>query len=666
MAIIRETLIDKVSLTEIHDDDVSHVVDISDVTSSPQGTSKKMTWLFLKGIIKSYLEPFYEKFKVSANDTTPGYLNGKLVAGSNVTLVENNDGGDETLTISASTDASPLTTKGDLFTFDTGDARLPIGTDGQTIVADSGESLGIKWSTPAGGGDMTKAVYDPTTKEVSAFVMENMTYDDTDFIVADETDAQLWADKIDAAVLKTRGTGVTSTYVSTVSIGGTTFAQPAVKAEIQSDEGYFSINYAGATGITVSNLAATSTYVYLDNTGALQQQTSIPTRQDWSRKVFTMRIAVNTSTNQIINFEYLNNPIGHYANSIRDLYTYLLAQGVPFKIGQVITGRADNLGFNIGAGSLMEFGGTGDINNANIKSFDAVSNVTYSLLSRTATVGTDTNLVKFWDNAGTITALGSTTCVGHRVYRFSSGGVAIQYGQGNYANMTLAKTGSRLEEYVLNPVLEDATFMGWWLLEETATVTSGTADAEFVEYVIGIQGGSSSTLSGCLLKGNNLSDLLDAALARTNIGLATTVNQTDSTDKRFMTDAQETKLDGLGTGELIGFAFSDETTDLAVGTSKISFQMPNFATTLTGVSVNVVTAPTGSVATFDINEAGVSVLSTAITIDAGEFTSETAATPPVISDSSIAANAIMTLDIDGVGSTITGAGGKVWIYFTRT
>lgn len=39
--------------------------------------------------------------KVSANDTTPGFLNGKLLAGTNVTLVEGNDGGDETLTINA-------------------------------------------------------------------------------------------------------------------------------------------------------------------------------------------------------------------------------------------------------------------------------------------------------------------------------------------------------------------------------------------------------------------------------------------------------------------------------------------------------------------------------------------------------------------------------------
>ena len=42
------------------------------------------------------------KVSVSANDTTPGFLNGKLVAGTNVSLTEGSDGGNETLTIAAS------------------------------------------------------------------------------------------------------------------------------------------------------------------------------------------------------------------------------------------------------------------------------------------------------------------------------------------------------------------------------------------------------------------------------------------------------------------------------------------------------------------------------------------------------------------------------------
>tara|TARA_R110002020_G_scaffold77025_7_gene194763 strand:- start:1512 stop:2834 length:1323 start_codon:yes stop_codon:yes gene_type:complete len=46
------------------------------------------------------------KVLVSANDTTAGYLNGKLVAGTNITFTEGSDGGDETLTLAGTTFAA--------------------------------------------------------------------------------------------------------------------------------------------------------------------------------------------------------------------------------------------------------------------------------------------------------------------------------------------------------------------------------------------------------------------------------------------------------------------------------------------------------------------------------------------------------------------------------
>jgi len=48
--------------------------------------------------------------------------------------------------------ASPLTTKGDLYTFSTSDTRIGVGANNTVLTADSAEATGLKWATPAGGG----------------------------------------------------------------------------------------------------------------------------------------------------------------------------------------------------------------------------------------------------------------------------------------------------------------------------------------------------------------------------------------------------------------------------------------------------------------------------------------------------------------------------------
>ncbi len=117
--------------------------------------------------------------------------------------------------------------------------------------------------------------------------------------------------------------------------------------------------------------------------------------------------------------------------------------------------------------------------------------------------------------------------------------------------------------------------------------------------------------------------------------------------------------------EVILLACSDETTDLTVGTGKVTFRCP-FAFTITGVSASVTTAPTGAILIVDINEAGSTILSTKLSIDASEKTSTSAASAAVISDANIAADAEITVDVDQIGSSAAGAGLKVKIEGYRT
>ncbi len=76
-------------------------------------------------------------------------VNTRLALGSALQVLRVNSGG--TAPEWATTaDQTPLTTKGDLFTFTTVDARLGIGANNTVLTADSAEATGMKWAAPAG------------------------------------------------------------------------------------------------------------------------------------------------------------------------------------------------------------------------------------------------------------------------------------------------------------------------------------------------------------------------------------------------------------------------------------------------------------------------------------------------------------------------------------
>ena len=101
-----------------------------------------------------------------------------------------------------------------------------------------------------------------------------------------------------------------------------------------------------------------------------------------------------------------------------------------------------------------------------------------------------------------------------------------------------------------------------------------------------------------------------------------------------------------------GYEIGIQTEVITTGTAKKTWRMP--ACTVHAVRASLTTASSSGIPTIDINESGTSILSTKLTIDANETTSTTAATAPVISDSAIADDAQMTIDIDVAGTGAVG------------
>lgn len=128
------------------------------------------------------------------------------------------------------------------------------------------------------------------------------------------------------------------------------------------------------------------------------------------------------------------------------------------------------------------------------------------------------------------------------------------------------------------------------------------------------------------------------------------------------TDAGAGSTLTVSQAEALILAIGDETTAITTGTAKVTFRMP-FAMTLTAVRASLTTASSSGTPTFDINDGGTTILSTKLTIDANERTSTTAATAAVISDTALADDAEITIDVDTAGTGAAGA--KIALIGTR-
>ncbi len=215
-----------------------------------------------------------------------------------------------------------------------------------------------------------------------------------------------------------------------------------------------------------------------------------------------------------------------------------------------------------------------------------------------------------------------------------------------------------------------------------------------------------------MLKSENLSWLTDYSTARTNLWLNTTQNQNDSTDKRFMSDAQEAKLDAISwtntwdepnasttvegvvelatTAEInawtdttrvmvvdqyvasnrnvryVLYRILDSTTNVTTWTTVgWDFEFP-FNWTITEIGAYADTAGTTGTMIVDVNRNWSTLMTTnKLSFDSAEKTTRTAATPPTLTTTSISSWDLLTFDIDSIQSTpAKGMTIRIWIRLT--
>ena len=111
-------------------------------------------------------------------------------------------------------------------------------------------------------------------------------------------------------------------------------------------------------------------------------------------------------------------------------------------------------------------------------------------------------------------------------------------------------------------------------------------------------------------------------------------------------------------------ACSDETTVIDSTGTKCTFFMP-YGYTIESVRASLTTTSSSGTPTIDISEDGTSIMTTTkITIDPGDLLSTESAVQPVLTDSVLADESKITIDVDVTGTDATGL--KVYIIGYKT
>lgn len=336
--------------------------------------------------------------------------------------------------------SSPLTTKGDVYTYDTGDQRLAVGANKKVLTADSTQATGLAYEYPAPDAQSSGVI---TGGVLSVNGGDNTKFDITD------------------------GTGQIVDYWTTP--GSTTITE---------------VSWSGLTAQTVTSLGSQLiTFVAIDSAGSIVQQagqfSNVQTRENI---VLGVLVHVN-----LTNLDTVNNEQQFISSPHNQMYDAFTALGFFNISGNVYEENGANLNMNKSVGDMWKAGSNYDLDSQDphVRTLAALTALTFQYRFSDGSNGVTGIAIdpdNLDDGAGGLTALANNKWSIQRFYSFTSNNVKVQRGVTQFDSKDDAIAGLSAEPYVTEPsIVSNGLLRGFLVAKKGATDLSDVAEAVFLE-----------------------------------------------------------------------------------------------------------------------------------------------------------------------------------------